>query len=65
MKIKGDTMYDIYQRELTMTISGIRIEEKPERIDKSEVKRVELHAHTQMSSMDAVTSTKKINTTSC
>ena len=31
VKIKGDTMYDIYQRELTMTISGIRIEEKPER----------------------------------
>ena len=60
VKIKGDTMYDIYQRELTMTISGIRIEEKPERIDKSEVKRVELHAHTQMSSMDAVTSTKKL-----
>ena len=39
VKIKGDTMYDIYQRELTMTISGIRIEDKkPERIDKSEVK---------------------------
>ena len=60
VKIKGDIMYDTYQRELTMTISGIRLEEKPQRIDKSEVKRVELHAHTQMSSMDAVTPTKKL-----
>ncbi|MBQ6632105.1 MAG: PHP domain-containing protein, partial [Romboutsia sp.] len=60
VKIKGDIMYDTYQRELTMTISGIREEETPQRIDKSEEKRVELHAHTQMSSMDAVTSTKKL-----
>ncbi len=29
MKIKGDVMYDTYQRELTMTISGIRVEDKP------------------------------------
>ena len=60
VKIKGDIMYDTYQRELTMTISGIREEDKPQRTDKSEEKRVELHAHTQMSSMDAVTSTKKL-----
>ncbi|MEG1311422.1 MAG: PolC-type DNA polymerase III N-terminal domain-containing protein, partial [Romboutsia sp.] len=51
LKIKGDVIYDTYQRELTMTISGIRKEIKPERVDTSETKRVELHAHTQMSSM--------------
>ena len=28
VKIKGDIMYDTYQRELTMTISGIREEDK-------------------------------------
>ena len=60
LKIKGDIIYDTYQRELTMTISGIKKELKPERLDKSEVKRVELHAHTQMSSMDAICQTKKL-----
>jgi len=60
LKIKGDVMYDTYQRELTMTISGIRNEVKAEREDSSDEKRVELHAHTQMSSMDALCSTKKL-----
>ncbi len=60
VKIKGDIIYDSYQRELTLTISGVRREVKPERADKSEEKRVELHAHTQMSSMDALCSTKKL-----
>ena len=61
VKIKGDVLYDTYQRELTMTISGIRKEEKPERKDTCKKgKRVELHAHTQMSSMDALCPTKKL-----
>ncbi len=61
VKIKGDVLFDTYQRELTMTISGIREEEKPQRKDTCERgKRVELHAHTQMSSMDALCSTKKL-----
>ena len=60
LKIKGDVLYDNYQRELTMTISGIKKEDKPERKDTSDVKRVELHAHTQMSSMDAICSAKSL-----
>ncbi|KHS56631.1 MULTISPECIES: PolC-type DNA polymerase III [Terrisporobacter] len=61
VKIKGDILYDTYQREITMTISGIRQEEKPQRKDKCKKgKRVELHAHTQMSSMDALCPTKKL-----
>ncbi len=56
LKIKGDVIFDTYQREISMTISGIRLEERPQRFDKSEEKRVELHAHTQMSSMDAICS---------
>ena len=61
VKIKGDILFDTYQRELTMTISGIRAEIKPQREDTCKKgKRVELHAHTQMSSMDALCSTKKL-----
>lgn len=61
VKIKGDVLYDTYQREITMTISGIRQEEKSQRKDVCERgKRVELHAHTQMSSMDALCPTKKL-----
>ena len=61
VKIKGDVLFDTYQRELTMTISGIRAEVKPQREDTCKKgKRVELHAHTQMSSMDALCSTKKL-----
>ena len=43
-----------------MTISGIRLEDKKPRVDKADKKRVELHAHTQMSSMDALCQTKKL-----
>lgn len=60
LKIKGDTSYDNYNNELSLNISAIKNEEKKERVDKSDLKRVELHAHTQMSSMDAVCSTKKL-----
>ena len=60
VKIKGDVLYDTYQRELTMTISGIREEERKYREDTARKKRVELHAHTQMSSMDALCSAKKL-----
>lgn len=60
LKLKGDIVYDTYQREISMMISGIRQEARPERKDTSEEKRVELHAHTQMSSMDAICSVKKL-----
>ena len=58
IKINGDVLYDTFQREISMTISGMRKEEREERKDTAEKKRVELHAHTQMSSMDAICSVK-------
>ncbi|MDR1774576.1 MAG: PolC-type DNA polymerase III, partial [Clostridioides sp.] len=60
LKIKGDIIYDDYQREISLMISGIRLEEIEKVIDDAKVKRVELHAHTQMSSMDAICSAKDL-----
>ncbi len=39
LKIKGDIVYDTYQREISMMISGIRKETRKEREDKSEEKK--------------------------
>ncbi|MFI3210758.1 MAG: PolC-type DNA polymerase III [Peptostreptococcaceae bacterium] len=60
LKIKGDVTFDYYQNELVLNINGIKSDKKELREDTSDEKRVELHAHTQMSSMDAVCSTKKL-----
>ena len=59
LKIQGNAQYDTYARELGV-IANV-IVEMPEvfeqsRQDNAELKRVELHLHTQMSQMDAVSS---------
>ena len=56
-KIRGYTKNDVYSKELVLNARDINVlEKKTEKIvDTAEVKRVELHAHTMMSQMDAVT----------
>ena len=56
-KIRGYTKNDVYSKELVLNARDINVLEKKvdKVIDDSEVKRVELHAHTMMSQMDAVT----------
>lgn len=55
VKAKGRIEYDRYSQELVMMIDHLEQLEAPaKRMDHAEVKRVELHAHTQMSPMDAV-----------
>lgn len=55
--IKGKAQYNNYQKETVVTIYSIcEAEPKEERQDNAEKKRVELHLHTQMSQMDAVSS---------
>ena len=58
VKVKGRAGYDNFAKEITI-ISNTVIECEPlkkvSRMDNSEVKRVELHMHTQMSQMDAIT----------
>lgn len=57
-KIKGKTMYDTFSHEITMMYpDGIKpsADTRIRRMDTYEgTKRVELHAHTQMSEMDSV-----------
>lgn len=55
--LQGRPQIDPFSKELTIMISNICTGEKPaERMDNADEKRVELHLHTQMSAMDAVTS---------
>ena len=60
IRVNGDAEYDEYEKELTIRLRGIEcVEDSPaKRMDLEEQKRVELHLHTQMSQMDAVTSVK-------
>ena len=59
LKVSGTASMDRFANELTVMVNTIvEVEpiKKQERMDNSEVKRVELHMHTQMSQMDAMTS---------
>ena len=55
VKIRGNCVYDNFVRELCVTVRDMVEMEKPVREDNAEEKRVELHMHTNMSSMDALT----------
>ncbi len=58
-RIKGSGLYDKYARELMFMINDMEEAEAPEeKTDDAPIKRVELHLHTQMSSMDAMTPVK-------
>ena len=60
LKIRGNVMFDNYSQELILNIQDIEKKRKIIKMDRSEEKRVELHAHTQMSAMDAICSTKAL-----
>ncbi len=54
--VKGELKYDDWEKENIFKPDGIAIVEKKKIDDEAEVKRVELHLHTNMSQMDALTS---------
>lgn len=59
VKIEGNAQMDSFSNELTVMANTIIESEGVKKVirqDNSEVKRVELHMHTKMSQMDAVTS---------
>ncbi len=55
-KIFGDVIYDNYLRQIIINLKSIELAERIKRIDDCEEKRVELHCHSKMSSMDGVSS---------
>lgn len=57
VKVSGTYEVDKYARKAIVKVRSIELlEELPIRMDNSDEKRVELHLHTKMSAMDAVTS---------
>ncbi len=54
VKLRGECLYDSYARELSISVRDMVETEKEERMDTAEDKRVELHMHTNMSTMDAL-----------
>lgn len=63
VRIKGQTQYDQYDKEITISrIYGIMASSdfRTPRMDTAVEKRVELHCHTKMSDMDAVSDVKDI-----
>ena len=55
VKIRGECLYDNYAREISVTVRDLVETEKEEREDTAPEKRVELHMHTNMSTLDALT----------
>ncbi|RHW48289.1 PolC-type DNA polymerase III [Bombilactobacillus bombi] len=60
LKVRGSVQEDNYSHELTINAYDINIIKKIGRQDTAADKRIELHVHTNMSQMDAVSSTKDI-----
>ncbi|MDR1754544.1 MAG: PHP domain-containing protein, partial [Eubacterium sp.] len=53
--VSGNAAYDSYEKSLLIEPKSIMLIDSKKRIDDSPKKRVELHMHTNMSDMDAVT----------
>ena len=56
VKVRGKYQMDTYMREMVVMVEDINREDAPKRIDTAARKRVELHMHTQMSTMDGLSS---------
>lgn len=58
--LMGDVVYDDFSRSIVVMIKSLRLTPAPKREDLSSEKRVELHLHTKMSSMDGIVNVKKL-----
>ena len=59
-KVRGEAVYDSYAKEVVLMGRDIVRMKKIERMDGAQEKRIELHMHTTMSSMDGMTSVSKL-----
>ena len=60
VKVKGRIQYDSFSKENTMLVNDIVPAKKVTRKDNAQTKRVELHMHTKMSTMDGMTDAKAL-----
>ncbi len=63
--VRGEVSYDRYDREINIRPFDICLFRRQKRMDHSEEKRVELHVHTTMSAMDAVSTAEDIINQAC
>ena len=54
VRVSGKASYDTYAREVCVSVTSIEETEAIRRMDDAEVKRVELHLHTNMSALDGM-----------
>ena len=60
LKVYGESLTDKYSRETTIKARCVSIYYETPREDKAEEKRVELHLHTNMSALDALTDPSEV-----
>ncbi len=58
--VSGDYQYDTYNREMCLHAKSISKVDKIKVVDNAPKKRVELHLHTNMSSLDGISSAKSL-----
>ncbi len=58
--VRGPLLYDDYKKDYIIKPNSVALINKVEEKDEAEEKRVELHLHTNMSAMDAMSSAKSI-----
>lgn len=58
--INGDVVFDNYSKSQCMMLKSLKKIKKFIRMDNAKEKRIELHMHTKMSSMDGIASVEKI-----
>ena len=60
LTLYGNVMYDTYSRETTLKVTNASTFRPAKRMDNAEKKRVELHLHTTLSQLDAITRPKDL-----
>ncbi len=54
VKVRGECAFDTFAKEITISVRDMVEMPKQERLDTAKEKRIELHMHTHMSTMDAL-----------